>query len=76
MQRGWSVDEDCDSRRMEGLFRLGVDWPVTGQGSDAECLSGSSPALTRPNRASRSLTNTWLPVKKKENRGQKLPKSP
>jgi len=36
MQRGWSVDEDCDSRRMEGLFRLGVDWLVTCQGSEAE----------------------------------------
>jgi hypothetical protein len=33
MQRGWSVDEDCDSRRMGGLFRLGVDWLVIGQGN-------------------------------------------
>jgi hypothetical protein len=36
MQRGlaaWSVDEDCDSRRMEALFRLGVDWLMTGLGN-------------------------------------------
>jgi hypothetical protein len=76
MQRAWSVDEGCDSRRMEGLFRLGVDWLVTGQGSEAECLSGSSPALMMPNRASTPVSSTWLPAKRKENRGQKRPRSP
>jgi hypothetical protein len=41
-----------------------------------ECLSCSSPALTMPNKASRSLSSTWLPAKRKENRGQKASQKP